>query len=405
MSQLSPHAGQPHGSGGFPVAPLLDRENPGRLVAARPGFLPGALPGRGGSANGPSHPELAPTGTAGLDSLPIQAQHALVNGLPFGGMGGLGGAAPPGMMAPANVGPMGVAPSNGTVVAGEAPVIADVPMPFAPAKPPLVGAMNVEPPPRVATPEPPPVVAPPAVIGGVAPPPMIASPMQAPDAIPSPNHVGHVGSNGLSQEASVPPPGFVVAAPPIATPASPAQAAVSPPVAAPPLQSAAPAPVAEAEAAAKDGDASDSPWMREPAPVALPSFTPTSETKSTPAAAPAKSGGGSRTALWVVVGLVALGALGVGGYLLKNKLSGSATPDDDTPTSQTSKTSVPAASNAAPTPTPSQQVEPSASAPPVVTSPPVVRPTNPNPTPNPNPIPRPTNPPINTAPIATPTGI
>src|SRR5688572_13982255 len=68
----------------FPDPPPLSAENPGRLLPARIGSLPGALPGRGGredaaTTTAPIRKQIRETAPASAANLPAH----LVNGLPF----------------------------------------------------------------------------------------------------------------------------------------------------------------------------------------------------------------------------------------------------------------------------------------------------------------------------------
>jgi len=152
----------------FPDAAPLLLENPGRLVAADMGALPGALPGRGGAAangsvaGGARHLARATVPASANPQLVAN----LVNGLPFAGNGPSSerpAAAPPLASATPASAPDPMRPimtARGTVVARSTP--------GEPTPPPAVVAPLgvVAPAAEVA---PPPLVTPPAMVGDVPP--------------------------------------------------------------------------------------------------------------------------------------------------------------------------------------------------------------------------------------------
>lgn len=314
----------------FPDPVQLSPENPGRLVPATMGFLPGALPGRGGGGarDVPAQAAPLPLGANGKpiirETVPASAANLpshLRNGLPFGGLG-----QPLGQPAPEHT-PL--------------PVAAPAPIAAPPAFVAPPSAAEVAPPPRVLTPPPglvdialaagPSVTPEVPVVGGgdaavavvppavVAPPPMVGAP-------PSPALVAAPPTALIAPAVVAPapgalPPGMAVT-PPMGV--AGAEPAAPPPAAGEPAGYGA-APNAAAGPAVPEGaaapDASASPWLREagaipiaPAPVYRPEPPP--EARPQPPTVSAPSGGGK--GVFVVIGLVVVAALGGVLYFLRD---------------------------------------------------------------------------------------
>lgn len=366
----------------FPDPVQLSPENPGRLVPATMGFLPGALPGRGGGGArdvpAPAAPmQLGPTGKPIIrETVPASAANLpshLRNGLPFGGLGQPSPehtplpvaapapvAAPPAFVAPPAAGDVAPPPrvltpppglvdmalAAGPAVTPDAPVamggdagVAVVP-PAVVAPPPIVGA----------APSPMLVAAPPAV---VAPAPVVPAPGALPPGMAVTPPMGVAGAEPAAPPpVAVEPPGFA-AAPVAARPAEPEVAAAA--------------------------DASASPWLREagaipiaPAPAYRPEPPP--EARPQPPAVSAPSGGGK--GVFVVIGLVVVAALGGVLYFLRDDVKkamgqgGSGASDTpvklDTPKDKATETAkepettstAPVLPSAKPAPTPTVQVPP-----------------------------------------------
>jgi hypothetical protein len=324
----------------FPDAPPLSPDNPGRLVPAILGQLPGALPGRAGSPSAAAAPsamklarETVPASTALVG--------ALVNGLPFGNQ-----TPPPGMM---------VAP------AAAIPAAPITPPAGAPVTPP---AAVVAPPPIVA---PPAFVAPPAEANGAdpAPPPRIPT--------PPPGMVGGLstgGANGQAAPLATPAMGVEPMKPAfIGEPEPPPR--VGPIVGAPTNEEAPPSSGSSAAVAAPQAEVS--PWMRE---VGQPASAYKPEPAPEPAAQPVPLSPVSRaeprtssSRLPIVLIAVAVVAIagGVAAYLVVGQ---SKRPDKTVVTATPGSTSTPPAGpTAAPSPETAQSGGTEAPAPTATTAP------------------------------------
>jgi len=307
MNQLSPQGfgSASAGPGGFPQAPPLSRDNPGRLVPAKPGFLPGAIQGRGpaasAAANAPARKETELAGSA-----PVQSE--LVNGLPFGG------AAPPAAK-PALDGLPFVERPHPPVEK----TLLDNGLPFAhgaaaaPAIP-VTATGSVQPPPRVLTPPP----------GFVA----VSNVEAAPPVAAPPAEVPHGGQNGTVEVAapvqsasidSVAPPGFAPVPPPAVVAPAPTSTPSTPPEPVPATVDGA------ALASAEPTIDGDSPWVREP--VAKVADAPTAVEAEVPSTPPEAQKKANRLPLLIGLVVVLLGAVATVAFVFRNSILSSDNKD------------------------------------------------------------------------------
>ncbi len=306
----------------FPAATPLSPDNPGRLSPARMGFLPGALPGRGGGGDVQTQSDSHAVRKMARETVPANASNVplhLLHGLPFQ----RSETPPPGALAtplPEAPGPVFSAEPSAppAVVTPPAPVT----VPAADASPVAVAPPAVVPPGVAVDMQS--RIAPPAVV--TAPAVVVAPPLLASDLLP----------NGMAPPALIDtpavavlpidaPPAFAAVAHPNAvTPAVIAAAraargtvAMGPRAAAPAIESAMPLSDAakDASEAPPAPPSGDSPWMREASaipPSPQPAYMP--EPVSAPAppvVRQAPQQGGKKTLL-IAIGAVVLLAAGVG---------------------------------------------------------------------------------------------
>ncbi len=284
----------------FPDAPPLSPDNPGRLIPATFGQLPGALPGRAG-VPGQAAParsvakivrETVPATTAQLTSL--------VNGLPFGNR-----TPPPG------------APELAAIAASAPSAI----VPPAPVTPPGPAA----PPPPVTPPGPitPPVVVPPATLeamrddSGPHPPARVLTPppgLAAGLVVPVANGSGKP-TPPMGVEPMPAPPAFVGEPAPPAFVGEPAPPQI---IGAPTIDAPRPVDPPRSDPAAAPPPVAVSPWMRE---AGQPSFQPEPRPMPEPVALPVSAApvpprpsSSSKLPIFILLGVLIAAGAGVAAY-------------------------------------------------------------------------------------------
>lgn len=312
----------------FPEAPPLSADNPGRLIPARMGYLPGALPGRsGGVAGGPPFGggaaatditapvvppqngqairrmarETVPANAANLAGLPSH----LVNGLPFQRM--MGGSPTP---VPDESAPLSQVVNVGTPFAAPAPTEPVAPPPRVHTPPPM-DAMGLDAPTISDAAPPAGMSASPAV-----PEAPLAPPVMAPAPPPRVEMPSTAPSDSVSTNASD--------TSPMPTPSGQASHAGA-------TDAVGAVPSLEPERAGPSSG--ESPWMREisAAPPPVDAYRPpVPEAPSAPAPQEHRGGGAGRYLIMVATALVVAG-VGIAGLLYKDKIFGGASQPDAKP--------------------------------------------------------------------------